>query len=197
MTIKKLYLNGEFITDYESTGDDMKDAELTRNILRDRGLHKEVSLERAMFNQAHAFATTSSYLYDRDLMTVPRNGVSVVPFVVNGAFAIELYLKTLGQLHNVILRSRKHDLLELFDGLPTAAHSDLEKHFAKGKWQCGIATLQDYRSALEAHRGAFLEWRYLYEKQSVRTITLQPMIFTMEVLHETCMSLLKSLGDRK
>ncbi len=36
-TTKKRYLNGEFIADYESTGDNLKDVELTRNILRDRG----------------------------------------------------------------------------------------------------------------------------------------------------------------
>ncbi|MGE0055626.1 MAG: hypothetical protein AB7S74_15595 [Hyphomicrobium sp.] len=189
-TIKTLYLNREFIADYESTGDDLKDMELTRSILRDKGLYKEIDRDRAIFNHAHAFATTSSYLYNRDLQSVPRNGVSLVPFIVNSAFAIELYLKTIGQLHKISLRG--HDLIELFDGLPAVAHADIEKHFAKCNWQCGIATLADYRKALEQLRGAFVEWRYLYEKQNANIISFGPLIFTMEVLHETCTSLLNS-----
>jgi hypothetical protein len=181
---KKLFFNGNFVTNYESTGDDRKDLELTRSILREKGLYQEINRERAMFNHAYAFATTSSYLYSKDLAVVPRNGVSAVPFIVNSAFAIELYLKTLGQLHNA--PSRGHDLLDLFDKLPESARAAIEKHFSLGKWQCGITTLEEYRKGLQELRGAFVEWRYLYESQDANEIKFQPMIFTMEVLHETC-----------
>ncbi len=181
---KELFYNGSFVTEYESTGDDHKDLALTLGILRERGLYQEINRERAMFNHAHAFATTSSYLYSKDLPSVPRNGVSAIPFVVNSAFAIELYLKTLGQLHNA--PSRGHDLLDLFDKLPGPARAAIEKHLSLAKWQCGIATLEEYRKSIEELRGAFVDWRYLYESQNVNSIKFQPMIFAMEVLHETC-----------
>jgi hypothetical protein len=108
----------------------------------------------------------------------------LAPFVVNSAFAIELYLKTLGQRYNTELRG--HDLLDLFDGLPVDAHAALEQHFSKAKWPCGITTLAEYRKVLEEMRTTFVEWRYMYENGRAREVRIPPMIFIMEVLHETC-----------
>ena len=116
---KQIYLNGVLVGEVPNSGNDALDQEATIQILKDKGLHQETTLVQAMFRQAVSFATTSSYLYERDLTRVPRNGLSAAPFVVNSAFAIELYLKTLGQLHGAELRG--HDLLKLFDALPSAS----------------------------------------------------------------------------
>lgn len=114
--IKRLYQNGRLVGEYSSTGDDLKDIELCRELLRQKGLYRPTTVAQALFRQAVSFATTTSYLYKRDLTQEPRNLASLSPFVVNGALAVELYLKALAQLHDMSLRG--HDLLRLFDALP-------------------------------------------------------------------------------
>ncbi len=159
---RQIYLNGKLVGEMPITGDDVRDQEAALQLLKDSGLYQETTLIQAMFRQSVSFATTASYLYKRDLTTVPRNGLSAAPFVVNSAFAIELYLKTLGQLHGTRLIG--HDLLALFDALPAEACTALQQNFSKSSWQCGINTMAEYRKTIAEMRGAFVEWRYLYEK---------------------------------
>lgn len=182
--LKKVYLNGLFVGEVPAAADDETHIELAIALLKAKGLYEPTTLVQAMFRQAVSFATTASYLYKRDLTSVPRNGMSVAPFVVNSAFAIELYLKTLGQLHNT--RVKVHDLLELFDALPPSAQDALLPHFESSQFQCGITTLAEYRAALDGMRGAFVQWRYLFEEARTGFIQFPSMIFIMEVLHNTC-----------
>jgi len=182
--MKQLFVNGKYVGEYESSGDAEGDREAAIAFMRAKGIYQETTPEQAIFRQAVSFATTASYLYTRDLTTVPRNGMSVAPFVVNAAFALELYLKTVGLLHNNELRG--HDLLELFDALPSAAHEALFSNFGKSKWLCGIADMIAFRAEIERLRHAFIQWRYLHERNRAGEIRFVEMIFVMEVLHETC-----------
>lgn len=184
---KKLYLNGQFVGEVPAAKNEEEHIELAIALMKAKGLYRPTTLTQGMLRQAVSFATTASYLYRRDLTTVPRNGMSLAPFIVNSAFAIELYLKTIGQFHGAKLRG--HDLLELFDNLPAAAHGELLPHFASSRMQCGIQTLADYRLALVGIRNAFVEWRYLFEKTDIAEIKILPMIFIMEVLHNACRQL--------
>jgi hypothetical protein len=181
---KQLYFNGKWVGEVPKTESDELDIEVASKFLSDKGLLRAPSTTLVMFNQARSFAATSAYLFERDLSKAPRNGASVAPFVVNSAFAIELYLKTLGRLHKIELRG--HDLLKLFNALPSEAHKAIEQNFSKGDWQCGISTLAEFRRALKEMRGAFEEWRYLYEKERTGAIRFPQMIFAMEMLHTTC-----------
>ena len=114
--MKTIYLNGIAVGELPSTGDNKKDAEVTRAFLKKKGLYKETTVVQAMYRQAVSFATTAAHLYKTDLLKAPRNGYSAVPFVVNSVFSIELYLKTLAQAHKKSLKG--HELLKLFDALP-------------------------------------------------------------------------------
>jgi hypothetical protein len=167
---KKVYLNGNLVGEYRPTGQNEKDQELAVTVLRQKGLWTETTLEQAMFRQAVSFATTASYLYKRDLTATPRNSMSVAPFVVNSAFALELYLKTVGQLHGRTMRG--HDLLDLFDDLPLDAQNALHQNFAKSEWQCGIVELAEFRMVLEEMRSAFVDWRYLHDRKQTGPIRL-------------------------
>ncbi len=181
---KKLYLDGKFVGEYVATDNLEKEHEAAIALLREKGLYQETTREQAIFRQALSFATTASYLYQRDLTVVPRNGMSVAPFVVNATFALELYLKTLGLLHDNELRG--HDLLSLFDALPSVAHQTLLSNFAKSTSQCGITEMVAFRKEIERLRSAFLEWRYLHERKRASEIRFAEMIFVMEVLDITC-----------
>jgi len=183
--MKELYFDGKLVGEYLATDDRQQELESAKNLLREKGLYNPPTLEQAIFRQAVSFATTASYLYKRDLTTKPTNGLSIAPFVVNAAFALELYLKALGHLFNKQMRG--HDLLKLFDALPSEAHQALHEHFKNAKWECDITDMIGFRKALQDLRGAFVDWRYLHERVSPRAeIHFASMIFVMEVLHETC-----------
>ena len=188
MTKKQLFANGKFVCDYEDPGDRQKELELCSRLLREHGIHAKTTEEQALFRQAVSFATTSAYLYQRDLTTVPRNGMSAVPFVVNAVFALELYIKTLARLYGASLHGQ--DLVKLLDGLPADAIDTLKKELAaaatSSRWRCAIADVGALRAALEGMRNAFTEWRYLHEKDPSSSIEFPALIFAMEVFHSVC-----------
>ena len=75
--------------------------------------------------------------------------------VVTLAFSIELYLKylaakTLGQ------PGKGHDLSELYRSLPQSVRDLVNTHYKHSR---------PIGDVLEAHKDAFIEWRYIYEKQ--------------------------------
>jgi hypothetical protein len=187
---KKIYVEGKFVGEVQipESADEDEEIALTRAFLQQKGLHKEISTLQMMFRQAVAFATTAADIHKRDFTSTPaRTGLTIAPFVVNAAFAVELYLKTIGVVRDQALRG--HDLLTLFDALGADAKASIGDHFSKCKHQCGIDSIEGFRVALDELRNAFVEWRYLYEQPERRLkITFAPLIFVLEVLHETCRS---------
>ncbi len=183
---KKLYQNGQLVGEVPAAKSDDEQMKLAIGLLKEKGLYKPITKIQAMFWKAVSFATVSSDIYKRDLTKIPRKPMSFAPFIVNSVFAIELYLKTLGELHNSSLRG--HDLLKLFDALPEAARKAIPSHFSSAKLQCGIDTIDKYRSSLEGMRLAFIKWRYSYENENTGEVKIPQMIFVMEVLHNTCLT---------
>lgn len=181
---KKLYANGVFVCEYESTGDNLKDMELCQNILAQRGIHKEITPIQAMFRQAVSFSQVAAGLY-RDINASPQNGLFAAPFVVNSVFSIELYLKTLAAIHGRKLEN-SHELTKLFDVLPEAAHTAMKSVEPSIREKWGVPSNADYRQCLADLNNAFVEWRYLHERDNTPEVRIAHMIFVMEVLHEAC-----------
>jgi hypothetical protein len=179
-----LYANGIIVGEVEVTGDTAKDMEAARQLLRNKGLYKETTLVQAMFHQAVSFATTAAHLHRTDLLKAPRNGFSVAPFVVNSAFSIELYLKTLGQIHNKPLKG--HELVNLFESLPVEAHQSIDAVLPDCVKEWGPPETIDLRTSISELNNAFVEWRYYYERGRTKAVRIEPMIFVMKVLHEAC-----------
>jgi len=181
---KTLYLNGIAVGTVPATGDHIRDMEVARAFFAERGIIHEPTLVQAMFRQAVSFATTSSYLYDRDLKSAPRNGFSVAPFVVNSALSLELYLKTLAQMHSGPAAHR-HKLVKLFDALPAQARETIKASVAK--WgDRHVADVAGVRSVLSDLNNAFVEWRYCYELERTNAVRIGATITAMKVLHEVC-----------
>jgi hypothetical protein len=111
--------------------------------------------------------------------------MSLIPFVVNAAFALELYLKTLNRLYGKDLR-RDHDLLVLFDELSPEAKEALRQEISKAPPTAGIKDLVAFRAEIERVRHAFVEWRYLHERTRAGEIRFVELIFVLNVLHNTC-----------
>ncbi|SDI25340.1 HEPN domain-containing protein [Pseudomonas benzenivorans] len=181
---KTVLLNGISVGEVVSTGDTERDSEAVRQFLKSKGLHKETSQFQAVFNQALAFANTSAYLYERDLRCSPRNGVSLVPFVVNAAFSIELYLKALSQKHGVALRG--HELIKLYEALPSKAHIEIQTVTPRCADNRTLGEPPELLAYLKDLNNAFIEWRYSYELERTGAVHIEPTIFVMEVLHEAC-----------
>jgi hypothetical protein len=181
---KIVLLNGVAVGEVISTGDPEKDALATQQLLKSKGLHKEPTRFQAVFSQAHSFANTSALLYERDLRRHPRNGASIVPFVVNAAFAIELYLKALAQRHGVSLRG--HELVKLHKALPAKALAEMESVIPNCAVNRALGEEPDFGKYLANLNNSFVEWRYSYELGKTGPVHIEPAIFVMEVLHETC-----------
>jgi hypothetical protein len=181
---KSVSINGIVVGEVESTGDIESDAVTVRQFLKDKGLHKEVSIFQGIFNQAAAFANTSALLFERDLRRSPRKGVSAVPFVVNAAFSIELYLKALAQKHGVSLRG--HELIKLHAALPDKALSEVQSVIQRCAANRALGEEPDFYAYLKNLNNTFVEWRYSYELEKTGPVHIEPTIFVMEVLHEAC-----------
>lgn len=181
---KAVLLNGIVVGEVMSTGNTGRDTEVIRQYLKDKGLHKELTLFQAMLNQAVAFANTSALLYERDLRRSPRRGVSAVPFVVNAAFSIELYLKALAQKHGVALRG--HELVKLHKALPKKALVEIEEVTPRCAHKRALVETPNFSAYLQSLNNTFIEWRYSYELEKTGVVHIEPTIFVMEVLHEAC-----------
>ena len=181
---KTILLNGIVVGKVISTGDVEKDTEAVRQFLKDRGLHKETTLFQAIFNQANAFANTSAYVYERDLRRQPRNDKSIAPFVVNAAFSIELYLKALAQKHGTSLRG--HELVKLNKALPKKALLEIESVIPKCAANRRLTGKTDFAAYLKHLNNTFVDWRYCYELERTGPVHIEPTIFVMEVLHDSC-----------
>jgi hypothetical protein len=183
---RRLLLNGVYVGEIDVTGDHEQDTTAAIELLKQKGLHKEPTTVRNMFRQALSFATTAAYLHKKDLSRSPWNGYSVAPFIVNSAFSIELYLKTLGKIYDKQMKG--HDLLTLFDSLPIAAHQTIDAVLPACIKEFGPAGNVDLRTCISELANAFIEWRYLYERVGAQTAYIDRIIFVAKVMDEACRS---------
>ena len=144
-----------------------------------------------MFQQATAFATVSAQLHRTGLQTAPRNPLYAAPFVVNAAFAAELYLKTLSLKHGKA-PLHDHKLVKLFDALPSAALEDLDTAIGALNCSPGISDRKSLRLAISGFSSAFENWRYIYERSDSDPIRVAELIFVVRVLHTACLPVAKT-----
>ncbi len=183
-TKRELLLNGVVIGEIEATGDFERDTALTLQFIKDQGLYRKPDPVKTIFRQALSFATTAAHLYKKGLMATPWNVHDIAPFVVNSAFSIELYLKTLALHHGTRLKG--HDLLKLLSSLPAAAGTDIDTVLPICRLQFPLDGNPAFRACVSELANAFVDWRYLHEKMRARTIRIDRAIFVMKVMDEAC-----------
>jgi hypothetical protein len=134
-----------------------------------------------MFGQANAFAQTANLLYQRDLRKSPYKGSSMAPFVVNAAFSIEFYLKTIHEAFGNVLRG--HGVFKLYNqlteeprGIILSAATDVRPRYKLSEEMTIVSCIKDLNRAFE-------NWRYLYEHERLLT-EIQSIRFTMHTLFE-------------
>lgn len=179
--MKTIMCNNTPIGYIKDVADRNEAIKLAQELLKSKGLWREISRSESIFNQAQSFANTSAYLYEKDLKSFPKNPQSITPFVVNAAFSAEMYLKCLQEIHGQITES--HVLIVLFKSLPNQVKDKINKISKKLESQYKIDQGILFKNHLKNMNNAFVRWRYIYE-QNNEYINIQQIIFVLQVLHE-------------
>lgn len=179
--MRSVYSNDVLVGEVPKTGNDLKDLEAATKLLRAKG-HKPPTPLQRMFMVAVSFATAASSLHKTHLMKTPADGNAMVPFVVNSAFSIEIYLKALHASTGP--RQSGHRLLVLYDALPQGLKDEIDSAARQHAKAYKIEEPIDFRSHVAHLNRAFERWRYIYEHASLGTINIWPTIFVMNALHD-------------
>lgn len=173
-------LRGEEIGSFISTGDDAKDATIAQDILALHGAGPATEAQ-AMYLQGAAFATAAQLL-DVEL-TSKRNAFIAAPYVVNAAFALEVYLKSLYVALGVSAPGH-HDLSKLLANVPADARTAIQIQIPK--YWVGEAADENYdlSAIVDSMAGAFVGWRYYYEgKGGFMSVSPPRVMYALKVLH--------------
>ena len=152
-------LVGHFV----GTGDDRADMEECARVLREAGLEcPKPSVAECIRDQARAFAKVATDLATKIMELRGRSKDYIAPFLVNAAFALELFLKSLAKQHGKEMRG--HSLLKLFDELPSSARHSIDQAFAGAPdFLTDFDESGDLRGLFVNLDDAFVAWRYAYE----------------------------------
>ncbi len=114
-------------------------------------------------------------IYVLNMGTQRKDDDFITPYVVNGAFSLELHLKLLGFLQSKVW-SRKHGLNELFDGLSEESRIAIDaavkdslstSEFLRKALSLleskGVIIEWDTRNLLKRSAAAYVNWRYAFE----------------------------------
>jgi hypothetical protein len=104
---------------------------------------------------------------------------------VNGALALELYIKALAEAHDQ-RSARTHELAELYRQLPKAAKREIESAIPVAVAHRAYRGETDVPKILLRLNNAFVKWRYTFDFENVGLVEIEPAIFAMTVLHEAC-----------
>jgi len=180
---KDILVNGIVVGSYEATGDYIKDIEVVDKIIKEKGLHKEVTTNDSMFGQANHFSRVAEDIYKDAFKQSPFKGGFMGPFVVNATFSIELYLKT---IHNVYGNNiRGHHLYNIYKGMPKLGKTHFLRSASDVRPLYSLSDGEDIQTCLTNLSKAFEEWRYIYEKNHLH-VEIQSVRYTMHTCYEAC-----------
>ncbi|WP_152004395.1 hypothetical protein [Desulfoluna spongiiphila] len=187
--MRTVMCNNEPVGYVKETGEPETDVKLAKELLIEKGLWRDTSTTEAMFGIASSFAHTAKYIYEKDLMSLPRNARGLSPFIVNASFSAEMYLKCLLKIHDTTIQT--HVLTTLFKQLPNILKNKIHKKKQELETKFDVNQNLIFRKHLEQINNAFVTWRYIYEKQGEQ-IHIPTVIFVLQVLHEVTVNEFKS-----
>ena len=69
---KQLFVDGKLVGEVPITGNLEKDLEAATELMKAKGVYRQLTAPQVMFGQAAAFAGTAAHLFNNDLLQVPR-----------------------------------------------------------------------------------------------------------------------------
>ena len=131
-----------------------------------------------MFDEACAFADCADMCKNVENSHFMGYGT---PYIVNSAFACEVFIKLLLAKNNII--KKEHKLKNLFDDLPVNVQESIKQnvleHYIGWRNVLGL----DY---LEQISNAFVDWRYGYESIGVLSCDIGFLDAFRNALREQC-----------
>ena len=180
--------NGEIIGEINDRGSIIRNAREAVEILKRQGRYKEQSQAMLMFHQARSFAKISRNIHQQSLIVPPYDPSTCAPFVVNAAFACEMYLKMMLRLHDK--QKNTHNLIALFKLLPNKLKDQINKIT---KQKEGDFRLEShlFKDQLKTISNAFVDWRYIYEQEEA-SININRILLILAVLDTLACSEIKN-----
>ena len=179
-------VNGQLIGQYISTGDTDLDLPIARARMRELGIDvNELPLWMHIRQQAIYFQDTCALLWQTELNRLPpRRPFTLIPYVVNTAFCIELYLKALALKHGKKLRG--HELLELYDDLPVEASADIDASIPDALKDAPIDGAPNVAEFMSVMNDVFVHWRYAYEHEELGQLRMDILKFLRMLMFYAC-----------
>ncbi|HEL5025712.1 TPA: HEPN domain-containing protein [Stenotrophomonas maltophilia] len=184
---RKLMVNGAHVGWFEATGDADVDKHLALARLKELG-HEAPHLPPWMRirQQAMDFRDACGLLMNyNERQRLPHMRPVYVPYLVNSALCVELYLKALSLRHGK--EQRGHDLHKLFLNLPPGAVDAINERLDEARKEVGLPEIPDVTAALETIKDTFIDWRYLHEHEQLGTVPMQELRFLRALLHRSCL----------
>ncbi|MCK4814556.1 hypothetical protein KA005_02205 [bacterium] len=132
-----------------------------------------------MFNLKHAFKVADRFSLAARILgkRISQSTDFIDPFVVNGAFSLEIYLKCLYFIETGKTLKNEHNLKNIYDKLTSDTRNRIKRHYGKllseSKIKNHITKLMknsyntdikwDLENILTQSAKAFIKWRYAFE----------------------------------
>lgn len=183
---KDLVLNGKIVGQYISTGDTELDLPIALAKLRELGHeHSEVPQWMHIRQQALHFQDTCALLLQAEnSRPTGARPFAIIPYVVNSAFCVELYLKALALKHGKKLRG--HELLELYKELPADALTDIKLSIPAALRDAPISGDPDVLEFVSTMSSVFVQWRYAYEQEKLNELRMDVLRFMRMLMFYAC-----------
>lgn len=171
------------------------DPALMRDVLAKHGYMQDKNKSKLTFGQANCFAKTASDIYRNHLnkIVIEVEEIYIAPFIVNATFAIELFLKSIHikyEVNSSVDISSIHNLKKLFFALP----GKLQKKLQESLGSCLMAMGREYdevdlSSQFRLLANAFIDWRYMHEKEYLKAGKVGDLIPIMNALYCSSMDI--------
>ena len=175
----KIIDKGKEIGKIIDSGDPLENAKRYTQFLKDENLYIELSQSKLMFKQARAFTKIARGIYSKSLRKPPFGHEACAPFVVNSAFACEMYLKTLQSIYGKA--EEIHNFSSLFKHLPNKLKDKVNKLAKEKSADFKIHSKILFKDHIKTISNAFVDWRYIYEKESA-TVNINVILLILTVL---------------
>ncbi|MBN6152782.1 hypothetical protein JR065_20845 [Xanthomonas sp. AmX2] len=185
---RALMVNGKHVGWFEATGDTETDLQLAIARIKELGYEApDLPQWMRIRQQAMDFRDACGLImnYDQNERGKERRPLSV-PYIVNSAFCIELYLKALSLRHGC--DQRGHDLLKIYERLPPGAKIALEDRVKDAQLEVDYSGNTDIKALLSVIKDNFLKWRYLHEHGRLSTVSMPQLRFLRALLHRACLN---------
>lgn len=183
---KDLMINGKVVGQYISTGNTELDLSLARAKLRELGfVPNELPMWMHMRQQAIYFQDTCALLWRAEInRPPPHRPFALIPYVVNTALCIELYLKALSLKHGKKLRG--HELLELYNELPIEATADIIASIPDALKDAPLDDEPNIHEFMAVMNDVFIQWRYAYEHEELGHLRMDILKFLRMLMFYAC-----------